>query len=167
MVMSVACGCLVGFFSAKASCSDATLRTDKEMATICQRLMLMKQQHPDNELMGAYFSEITIGVADYYNSKSSRRINNRTIVKWNEALIENENHGLTYSTETNESGIVIVNVWDGKTGRLLREVDTRVSCCQSFGMSWISADCILMKGADIGSVMITIGKEGVHVKWGD
>ena len=137
------------------------------MATICQRLMLMRQQYPDNELMGAYFSEIAAGVADYYHSESSRRMNNRTIVKWNEALIENENHGLTYSTETNESGIVIVNVWDGKNGRLLQKVDTRMPCCQRFGLSWISADCILMNGADIGSVMITIEKGGVNVKWSD
>lgn len=167
MAISVVCGCLVGFFSAKAFCSDATLQSDKEVATMCQKLMLIGQQHPNNELMGAYFSEIARGVTDYYNSKSSRRMNNQIIVKWNEALIENENHGLTYSTEANEKGSVIVNVWDGKTGRLLQEVDTRASCYKHFGLYWISADCILMNSSDIGSVMIAIQNGGVYVKWGD
>ena len=70
--------------------------------------------------------------------------------------IFNEGRTLAYSTEISDNDIVMVEVWDGSTEKLLRKVDTGASCYQKFNLSWISPDCILLKSSDIGNVKIYI-----------
>ena len=71
-------------------------------------------------------------------------------------LVFNDRRTFSYSTEISDNGIVMVDVWDGLTGKLLRKVDTGASCYQKFNLSWISPDCILLKSSDIGNAKIYI-----------
>lgn len=90
MIAAIACGCFVGFLATKTLCLGMVMQSDKEMSKICRRLAQLRREHQNSEVLNTYFSEIMTGVADYYNSKSSKKMNNWIIVKWSEALLKND-----------------------------------------------------------------------------